>query len=63
MKKVLREEEMVPMENATRSWHPSEAEVERMVAEMRPLIAELARQARRDCQSGRSLRECRAERR
>ena len=32
------------------SWHPTEAEVERMVAEMRPLLAELARQARLGCQ-------------
>lgn len=35
------------------SWHPTEAEVERMVAEMRPLLAELAREARLGCQGQR----------
>ena len=38
------------MDKRTSSWHPSEAEVERMVAEMRPLIAELSRRARQSCQ-------------
>lgn len=44
------------------SWHPTEAEVERMVAEMRPLLAELARQARLGCQ-GQSPAPRRGERR
>ena len=37
------------MANRPTTWHPTEAEVERMVAEMRPLLAELARQARLGC--------------
>lgn len=45
-------------EQTTKSWHPSKAEVERMVAEMRPLIAELARQARQACQGDRPRRDC-----
>ena len=41
----------------TRSWHPSEAEIQRMVAEMRPLLAELARRDRERCQ-GDCIRRC-----
>jgi len=34
------------MDERLRSWHPSREELERIMAEMRPIVAEFARRAR-----------------
>jgi hypothetical protein len=34
------------MDERLRSWHPNREELERILAEMRPIIAEFARRAR-----------------
>jgi hypothetical protein len=37
------------MDERMRTWHPSGAELEEILQEMRPIIAEFARRARLDC--------------
>lgn len=37
------------MAGPVHDWHPTPAEVERIVVEMRPIIAAFARQAAREC--------------
>ena len=39
------------MDERLRSWHPNREELERILAEMRPIIAEFARRARVDTAS------------
>jgi hypothetical protein len=34
------------MDECLRTWHPSREELERIMAEMRPIVAEFARRAR-----------------